>query len=115
MARRKELVLASVPTIVVVAGQTQVHTVTVVEVRPAIVPPIVPARRPSKCGRHKPATSLMERNIHRAHRIIHGFERLAAGRLLGQKERLLLQDVVQEWRRGCKTRVDFASSRSTSL
>ena len=35
-------VLASVSTIVVVAGQTQVHVVTLATVRPAIVPPIVP-------------------------------------------------------------------------
>ena len=36
--------LASISTIVVVAGQTQVHTVTLATVRPAIVPPIVPER-----------------------------------------------------------------------
>src|SRR6266702_5778340 len=44
---RNELFLASISTIVVVAGQTQVHTVTVVGLRPTIVPPIVPGRLPS--------------------------------------------------------------------
>jgi hypothetical protein len=38
--------LASVSTIVVVAGQTQVHAVTLATVRHAIVPPIVP--RPAR-------------------------------------------------------------------
>ena len=47
--------------------------------------------------------------------IIQEFQKLATDRLLDQKERLLLQEVVQEWRDGCKTRVDFASSRSTSV
>ena len=48
MARRKEQIPASVSTIVVVAGQTQVHAVTVATVRPAIVPPIVPG--PGRSG-----------------------------------------------------------------
>jgi hypothetical protein len=43
----EERVLASVSTIVVVAGQTQMHVVTLATVRPAIVPPIVPRLRPS--------------------------------------------------------------------
>jgi hypothetical protein len=43
--------LASVSTIVVVAGQTQVHMVTLATVRPAIVPPIVPEPiRTGACG-----------------------------------------------------------------
>src|SRR5215472_16409280 len=42
MALRQERILASVSTIVVVAGQTQVHVVTLATVRPTIVPPIVP-------------------------------------------------------------------------
>ena len=41
MARREEQISASVSTIVVVAGQTQVHMITLGTVRPAIVPPIV--------------------------------------------------------------------------
>lgn len=43
----EERILASVSTIVVVAGQTQVHTVTLATVRPTIVPPIVPGPLPS--------------------------------------------------------------------
>ena len=38
----EEWFLASLSTIVVVAGQTQVHVVTLATVRPTIVPPIVP-------------------------------------------------------------------------
>jgi signal transduction histidine kinase len=42
------------------------------------------------------ATSLMERNIHRAHRLIEDFKKLAAGQLVDRKETLLLPEVVQE-------------------
>jgi signal transduction histidine kinase len=42
------------------------------------------------------ATSLMERNIQRAHRLINDFKKLAAGQLVDQKEMLLLPEVVQE-------------------
>ena len=45
--------LASVSTIVVVAGQTQVHDVTLATVRPAIVPPIVPGPPPSGMQRRR--------------------------------------------------------------
>jgi hypothetical protein len=48
----EERVLASVSTIVVVAGQTQVHVVTLATVRPAIVPPIVPGPRGQECRDH---------------------------------------------------------------
>jgi hypothetical protein len=43
-------VLASVSTIVVVAGQTQIHVVTLATVRPAIVPPIVPGLGSQECS-----------------------------------------------------------------
>jgi CRP-like cAMP-binding protein len=42
------------------------------------------------------ATSLMERNIQRAHKLIQNFKTLAAGQLVDQKENLLLPEVVQE-------------------
>jgi signal transduction histidine kinase len=42
------------------------------------------------------ATSLMERNIQRAHKLIQEFKKLAAGQLVDQKEVMLLPDVVQE-------------------
>jgi signal transduction histidine kinase len=42
------------------------------------------------------ATSLMERNIQRAHKLIQDFKKLAAGQLADQKEMLLLPEVVQE-------------------
>src|SRR5438309_2242501 len=38
-ASRNELCLASISTFAVVAGQTQVHSVTVATLRPAIMPP----------------------------------------------------------------------------
>src|ERR1051326_3041735 len=41
-------------------------------------------------------TSLMERNIQRAHTLIQQFKTLAAGQLSDQKEMLLLPEVVQE-------------------
>ena len=42
LALRNELFLASISTIVVVAGQTRIHAVTVGTMHPTIVPPIVP-------------------------------------------------------------------------
>jgi signal transduction histidine kinase len=42
------------------------------------------------------ATSLMQRNIQRAHKLIQDFKKLAAGQLVDQKEILLLPEVVQE-------------------
>jgi hypothetical protein len=51
----EERVLASVSTIVVVAGQTQVHTVSLLTVHPAIVPPIVPGLVRQECRRHRKA------------------------------------------------------------
>jgi signal transduction histidine kinase len=42
------------------------------------------------------ATSLAERNIQRAHRLIQNFKKLAAGQLADRKEKLLLPEVVQE-------------------
>jgi signal transduction histidine kinase len=42
------------------------------------------------------ATSLRERNINRAHKLINDFKKLAAGQLVDQKEMLLLPEVVQE-------------------
>ena len=42
------------------------------------------------------ATSLMERNIRRAHKLIQEFKKLAVGQLVDQKEMLLLPEVVQE-------------------
>jgi signal transduction histidine kinase len=42
------------------------------------------------------ATSLMERNIQRAHKLIQDFKKLAAGQLSDQKERLQLPEVVRE-------------------
>jgi signal transduction histidine kinase len=42
------------------------------------------------------ATSLMERNIQRAHKLIQEFKKLAAGQLVDQKEVMLLPEVVQE-------------------
>jgi hypothetical protein len=50
MARRKEGILASISTIVVLVGQTHVHMGTLATVRPAIVPPIVPGPRRQECG-----------------------------------------------------------------
>jgi signal transduction histidine kinase len=42
------------------------------------------------------ATSLMDRNIQRAHKLIQEFKKLAAGQLVDQKETLLLPEMVQE-------------------
>jgi signal transduction histidine kinase len=42
------------------------------------------------------ATSLIERNIQRAHKLIQEFKKLAAGQLVDQKEMLLITEVVQE-------------------
>jgi signal transduction histidine kinase len=42
------------------------------------------------------ATSLMERNIRRAHTLIQEFKKLAAGQLVDHKEVMLLPEVVQE-------------------
>jgi len=42
------------------------------------------------------ATTLMERNIRRAHKLIQQFKQLAAGQLVDQKERLHLPEVAQE-------------------
>jgi signal transduction histidine kinase len=42
------------------------------------------------------ATSLMQRNILRAHKLIQDFKKLAAGQLADQKEKLLLPELVQE-------------------
>jgi hypothetical protein len=80
MAWRKERILASVSTIVVVAGQTQVHTVTLATVRPAIVPPIVPGPPPSGMQRRPMAEADATPAVIAAHQVrVKGVTPIAQG------------------------------------